>query len=548
MCCRTQTDGLHVAEPSDGGLNRDTERQTEAEAAAVRKQLQAVESELQHADERLARVLSTSSLPPLPGARALDSSTGSASSPDTSASGSAGDSPAAADVDAVDGTPLVGSSVGWIFRCVITTKAGRCVVNCAPHGVLGAEGGGLAVGPLCRLLVTMHAFSEGGFLSYVQIHNRGVVLVDGGSYLVGIVCAAGVELPAVKLRAVQIRHVFGLLHQSQADEMQARHEADAEAMLKTYTIHSSRTEHSESAEPQTAPPFAHFEQLYLRPTLREPSLSKVWLQPLLLLPGVRHCFLVDVTSGSTLLSSSSEGATGADGDFGPFLRQCWGTLVEYARILCASEADAEDGAAQPQEPPEETAKLPASSSDSRFLGLVFDAGPLGLGGGLSASITLALQAVSLGRERPACLVLVYLSAASAAEETRAAARSALAEATRGVIRVSKRAAGFCSGGKGDTERQGERGRGATRGIEVRQLSAERERQTDKDRQAQSETDAENVGLALSGVAHARLQSEELDALPPRFSLYPSLPACVCARARARARVRVCVSSSLCASR
>eukprot|EP01044_Picomonas_judraskeda_P012572 COSAG03_NODE_1813_length_3479_cov_4.926036_1_plen_545_part_00 len=536
---------------------RDRERQTEAEAAAVRKQLQAVESELQHADERLARVLSTSSLPPLPGARALDSSTGSASSPDTSASGSAGDSPAAADADAVDGTPLVGSSVGWIFRCVITTKAGRCVVNCAPHGVLGAEGGGLAVGPLCRLLVTMHAFSEGGFLSYVQIHNRGVVLVDGGSYLVGIVCAAGVELPAVKLRAVQIRHVFGLLHQSQADEMQARHEADAEAMLKTYTIHSSRTEHSESAEPQTAPPFAHFEQLYLRPTLREPSLSKVWLQPLLQLPGVRHCFLVDVTSGSTLLSSSSQGATGADGDFGPFLRQCWGTLVEYARILCASEADAEDGAAQPQEPPEETAKLPASSSssDSRFLGLIFDAGPLGLGGGLSASTTLALQAVSLGRERPACLVLVYLSAASAAEETRAAARSALAEATKSDRSGgAKRAGGFCSGGKGDTERQGERGRGATRGIEVRQLSAERERQTDKDRQTQSETDAENVGLALSGVAHARLQSEELDALPPRFSLYPSLPACVCVRARARARacvcvcLCVCVSSSLCASR
>ena len=38
--------------------------------------------------------------------------------------------------------------------------------------------------------------------------------------------AAGVDLPAVKLRAVQIRHVFGLLHQPQVDEMQARHEKD----------------------------------------------------------------------------------------------------------------------------------------------------------------------------------------------------------------------------------------------------------------------------------------------------------------------------------
>ena len=43
--------------------------------------------------------------------------------------------------------------------------------------------------------------------------------------------------------------------------MQVRHEAEAEALLKSYTIHSSRTEHGESAEPQTAPPFAHFEQL-----------------------------------------------------------------------------------------------------------------------------------------------------------------------------------------------------------------------------------------------------------------------------------------------
>ena len=110
-----------------------------------------------------------------------------------------------------------GSSLGWIFRCVITTKAGRCVVNRAPHasadGVRAGQGSNLAVGPLCPLLVTMHEFSQGGFLSYVQIQNVGVVLVDGGSNLVGVICAAGVDLPAVKLRAVRVRHVFGLLHQ-----------------------------------------------------------------------------------------------------------------------------------------------------------------------------------------------------------------------------------------------------------------------------------------------------------------------------------------------
>ena len=78
-----------------------------------------------------------------------------------------------------------------------------------------------------------------------------MVLVDGGSYLVGAICAAGVDLPALKPRAVQVRHVFGLRRQPQVDEMQARHEAEAEALLNSYTIHSSRTEHGESAEPQT---------------------------------------------------------------------------------------------------------------------------------------------------------------------------------------------------------------------------------------------------------------------------------------------------------
>ena len=175
---------------------------TEEEVAVVRKQLETLDGELQHAEERLTRVLSASSsaasssasaarptagLPPLAGRppaspplaggallppvpRALDSSTGSASSADTSASGSAGDAPGAAAEQercagagraALEPQPTAGSSLGWIFRCVITTKAGRCIVNCAPHasagGVRAGEGGGLAVGPLCRLLVSVSA-------------------------------------------------------------------------------------------------------------------------------------------------------------------------------------------------------------------------------------------------------------------------------------------------------------------------------------------------------------------------------------------------------
>eukprot|EP01043_Picozoa_sp_COSAG02_P022617 COSAG02_NODE_1181_length_14030_cov_6.652143_7_plen_363_part_00 len=286
---------------------------------------------------------------------------------------------------------------------------------------------------------------------------------------------------------------------------------------------------------------------YLRATLRQPSLSEVWLQPLLQLQGVRRCFLIDVTNGSALLSSSS-GASGskgehgvssgradADADFGPFLRQCWGTIVEYARILCAPESDAEAAAQnlRPQDSAHRTRG--ACNSDSNFLGLVFDAGPLGLGGGLTASIVLALQTVSLGRDRPACLVLVYLSAASAVEETRAAARSALAKATSGMASGGgnrgggKRGIGsFWNGTKSGTTGASGKGNTSSRRTAVRQLPAERERISPNAIHGRSGTDdgtsagnghhadAENAGLALSGVAQARLQSEDLDALPPRF--------------------------------
>ena len=97
---------------------------------------------------------------------------------------------------------------------MITTKAGRCVVNCAPHasadGVRAGEGGNLAVGPLCRLLVTMHEFSQGGFLS--SFRSRTSAWCSSTADLVGVICAASVDLPEVKLRAVQVRHVFGLLY------------------------------------------------------------------------------------------------------------------------------------------------------------------------------------------------------------------------------------------------------------------------------------------------------------------------------------------------
>ena len=71
---------------------------------------------------------------------------------------------------------------------MIITKAGRCIVNCGTPSIeVSSEKVGqggcpaaagvqtqLAVGDLCRLLVTMHTFSGSEFLSYVVIGRFGV--------------------------------------------------------------------------------------------------------------------------------------------------------------------------------------------------------------------------------------------------------------------------------------------------------------------------------------------------------------------------------------
>jgi hypothetical protein len=129
------------------------------------------------------------------------------------------------------------------------------------------------VGPFCRLLVTMHGFSGGGFLSYVEIDRFGVVMVEGGSYLVALVCVAGLDIASVKLRAVQVRHVFEQLHGQTIAEMNTQHQQEGADMLQSYSAHSGRRDRDDEAEPATAPPFAHFEQLYLRDVLADPPYS-----------------------------------------------------------------------------------------------------------------------------------------------------------------------------------------------------------------------------------------------------------------------------------
>ena len=63
---------------------------------------------------------------------------------------------------------------------------------------------------------------------------------------------------------------------------------------------------------------------YLRATLREPFHSQIWLRPLLQRQGVRCCYHLDVTDGTTLLSSAAADEGEGMGAFSAVARS-WST-------------------------------------------------------------------------------------------------------------------------------------------------------------------------------------------------------------------------------
>ena len=278
--------------------------------------------------------------------------------------------------------------------------------------------------PLCRLVVAMHAFGGGSFLGNAQINNVGVVLVDGGSYLVALLFTLGLcELASAKLSAVLVRDVFGQQYQRIIDGMHTHHQHAEEQLLIASSAHSGRRDSDDNtSESLTAPPFADFEKLFLRDALAEPCRNR-WLRPLLYChEGVRRVFLLDVP-GSKVVLTLSRGASssynGGDavcttlheprddtawtGMFGPFLRQCWDTIFGYARVLCEDEhPDTHKSSGKRSEEerkPQGRVVLSLSFRDG------VAAGQMPCDQNSEGSITICFKAVQLAR--PACLVLLY---------------------------------------------------------------------------------------------------------------------------------------------
>ena len=139
----------------------------DAEFERLRARVASIDQKIETADARLDLLAPAEAPPPgEPGARADSSGMEGAAS---------------------DGFPA--QPVGaWIQRCLILTKAGRCVLNCAVTDQQPTSDTRLVVGQLCKLLVTMHAFAGSAFVSYVEIHAHGVVIVDGASFLVALLC------------------------------------------------------------------------------------------------------------------------------------------------------------------------------------------------------------------------------------------------------------------------------------------------------------------------------------------------------------------------
>lgn len=325
-------------------------------------------------------------------------------------------------------------------QCLIITKAGRCIVNCVLSNrarPVDQQAPVTMSATLCRLFIAMQAFT-GGPSGYAKMDQLNVVLVDGGSYLVAVLCAAGsFDVASSTFCALQVCHVFGQRYQQVVRDLHARHQYAEEQLLVSSSALSGRRDRDDRgiALP-TVPVFEEFERVFLRRTLAVPSRER-WLRPLLQFQGVQHVLLLDTSRSKVLLSLSSGSSGGHDccsggctpacgeriygnmacrGSIGSFLSQCWNTVIGYAQLLCE---DAEQGQVCGVSLP--YAKGPSKRRDEVVLSLPLTSAVLGgiqasgpsrdhprhsrSGTNPDASVVLCFKTVRLSN--PACLVLLY---------------------------------------------------------------------------------------------------------------------------------------------
>ena len=137
--------------------------------------------------------------------------------------------------------------------------------------------------PLCQLLATMQDLAGSPPFGYAEVHGSGVVVLEGHSVIVAMLCDARDGRQSARLLGMQLLNTFGQLFRGAVASLDGAHQRAMEAAVSSYTFHSA-TQRAPGAGGCTMAPFVPFQEAFVRTMLLRPPPADLWLAPLLALP------------------------------------------------------------------------------------------------------------------------------------------------------------------------------------------------------------------------------------------------------------------------
>ena len=243
---------------------------------------------------------------------------------------------------------------------LIFTPSSKLLVSCAVGAY--AQRPVFEPLPLCQLLSTMQGVAGHPQSGYVELHGMSVLLLEGGSMIVAVLCeraASRSALGAARLLGLQVLNTFGKLHHDRLGALDTQHEQDLNAAVTSYTFHSATSSHpsdgsgsaaGEVGSATTLPEFVAFERTYLLPLLLRPPADALWLQPLMNL-GATICAMLlrpplsplATSEDGVLLATAPRACRGLEGSVGAHVPQLWNSVMTEALSLTRLTSKAAHG-------------------------------------------------------------------------------------------------------------------------------------------------------------------------------------------------------------
>ena len=110
-----------------------------------------------------------------------------------------------------------------VHGVVVTTKLGKCLLHCAVGGP-GPRPAELRVAPLCQLLATMQDLAGRPPFGYAEVHGSGVVVLEGHSVIVAMLCDARDGRQSARLLGMQLLNTFGQLFRGAVASLDGAHQ------------------------------------------------------------------------------------------------------------------------------------------------------------------------------------------------------------------------------------------------------------------------------------------------------------------------------------